>query len=362
METTSAPSATSSGATATTTEPAQQDHQQESPDPSTAPAQANDSPAATSPSSETATPSNLPTAFPKRRRGRPPGRPNTRGNEPEFLDNPAVQKWNSAKTNDPMIVVPINIREALTESLLQHENQKQIFQQESCEIIYYVQGWITGKHIAGKRPSYVNGLLIHSRGRDAVNECSGCTERREKNALGPFLTCRTLPGQFHDCCSNCKWFDSASTCSLFTGPKPNRKRKSKALTSENGDISGAGTGGGENGSVPGVGVDQTGTISTTPVASMVGFAEQQQQQQQQHQDQQQYQHQQLGGTLGNHHTRDEDIHPDLLAGADLHGMAVHSHDVMMHGVDQEGGDDGGIVGDGDPDSVDAQLITQLQDA
>jgi hypothetical protein len=52
-----------------------------------------------------------------------------------------------------------------------------------------------------------------------------CVEKREKNALGPFLVCRVLSGQFGDCCSNCKWFDGASGCGLYTGPTPNRKRK-----------------------------------------------------------------------------------------------------------------------------------------
>ena len=41
------------------------------------------------------------------------------------------------------------------------------------------------------------------------------------------MTCRVLPGSYHNSCSNCKWFDNTSSCSLYTGPKPNRKRKAK---------------------------------------------------------------------------------------------------------------------------------------
>jgi len=169
----------------------------------------------------------LPTAFPKKRRGRPPGRPNATVRDADYEENPLVQAWNAAKNDRAVPVVSIDIRHALTESSLVHETQRAIFGMPSRETILFVQGWITAKHIASQRPSYVNGLLIHSRGQDAAVACAQCTEKRAKNALGPFLTCRVLPGSYHNSCSNCKWFDNTSTCSLYTGPKPNRKRKAK---------------------------------------------------------------------------------------------------------------------------------------
>jgi hypothetical protein len=113
--------------------------------------------------------------------------------------------------------------------MLVHDTQRTIYGLPSKEFVYFVNGWITARHIAKTRPSYVNGLLIHSRGQDADYECAQCAERRAKNALGPFLTCRVLSGQFHNSCSNCKWFDNTSECSLYTGPKPNRKRKTKEV-------------------------------------------------------------------------------------------------------------------------------------
>ncbi|KAK4165118.1 hypothetical protein QBC43DRAFT_316803 [Cladorrhinum sp. PSN259] len=173
-------------------------------------------------------PSDLPAAFPVRRRGRPPGRPNMTVKEADFEDNPLVQKWNSAKTDVPISVHAVSIRDALTEASLVHETQKDVFKMPSREVIYFVSGWITARHIASRRPSYVNGLLIHSRGNDATTQCVQCVDRRVKNALGPFPSCRTLPGKYGDSCSNCKWFDNTSSCSLYTGPRPNRKRKSKA--------------------------------------------------------------------------------------------------------------------------------------
>ncbi|KAK4455085.1 hypothetical protein QBC34DRAFT_465038 [Podospora aff. communis PSN243] len=179
-----------------------------------------------------APPPDMPAAFPKKRRGRPPGRPNMTVREAEYEGNPLVQAWNAAKSERPMSVVPIYIRQALTDAPLVHDTQRQIFRLPCREVIYFVQGWITARHIASQRPSYVNGLLIHSRGQDAPLSCAQCTERRNKNALGPFLTCRVLPGSYHNSCSNCKWFDNTSACSLYTGPKPNRKRKAKEAVAQ----------------------------------------------------------------------------------------------------------------------------------
>ncbi|KAK1772894.1 hypothetical protein QBC33DRAFT_522792 [Phialemonium atrogriseum] len=163
--------------------------------------------------------------FPKKRRGRPPGRPNTTVRESDYQSNPSVQLWNAAKVDRPVAAVAINIRQALTEATLVHDTQRAIFRLPCREFIYFVHGWITARHVASQRPSYINGLLIHSRGEDSPSSCAQCVERRAKNALGPFLTCRTLAGTFHDSCSNCKWFDNTSVCSLYTGPRPNRKRK-----------------------------------------------------------------------------------------------------------------------------------------
>ncbi|KAL2160137.1 hypothetical protein VTH06DRAFT_1792 [Thermothelomyces fergusii] len=184
-------------------------------------------PAPSSAAASPGAPPSLPSSFPKKRRGRPPGRPNTTVRDADYEDNPLVRAWNAAKTDRAVPVVSIRIRDALTEQSLVHETQRNVFRLPSRETILFVQGWITAKHIASQRPSYVNGLLIHSRGQDAVVSCVQCAEKRAKDALGPFLSCRVLPGSYHNSCSNCKWFDNTSACSLYTGPKPNRKRKAK---------------------------------------------------------------------------------------------------------------------------------------
>lgn len=161
-----------------------------------------------------------------KRRGRPPGRPNKiKDGEMDFESNPSVRLWNTHYVPTPIPAVAINIRLALSESSLTRDAQRAIFRLPSREYIHFAQGWITARHIASNRPSYVNGLLIHSRGNDSPTACTQCAEKRGKNALGPFLVCRVLRGQFGDSCSNCKWFDGTSACSLYSGPAPNRKRK-----------------------------------------------------------------------------------------------------------------------------------------
>lgn len=179
-------------------------------------------------------PSEVPSSFRQKRRGRPPGRPNKTVKEADFEDNPIVQRWNAAKGDNPVPIpaVAINIREALPESVLTRDAQREIYEYPSREYIYFVHGWITSRQIACQRPSYVNALLIHSRGEDVSESCDQCAEKRGKNALGPFLNCRVLRGTFHDSCSNCKWFDTASACSHYNGVKPNRKRKAKGDVGE----------------------------------------------------------------------------------------------------------------------------------
>ncbi|KAK0741788.1 hypothetical protein B0T21DRAFT_119805 [Apiosordaria backusii] len=274
----------------------------------------------------------LPAAFPKRRRGRPPGRPNVSTRETEFKDHPLVKIWNAACANpkNPIVAIAIAIRDALSETSLKHENQRKIFRLPSHEYIYFVQGWITARHIAAQRPSYVNGLLIHSRGQDAPVSCNTCAERRSKHSLGPFLECRVLPEFFHGSCSNCKWFDNTSNCSLYRGPKPNRKRKAKD-------------------DQPALEVHEDGETGSGEANQMDQMVETQQHQQPQARE-----------------PSSEHIHPQLLStGPDMHtGYPVQGHDMdqqmsdsqfalpeEVHGSsgsgDAEGDGEGSGSGDGD---------------
>lgn len=247
--------------TTTTDDSAQQDTQQKS--------EAAGSATATSADPASA-PAPAPGAFPKKRRGRPPGRPNATVRDADYEENELVRIWNAAKTEPAVPVVSINIRAALTEQSLVHDTQRNIFRIPSRETILFVQGWITAKHIASHRPSYINGLLIHSRGHDAVVSCAQCVEKRGKGALGPFMNCRVLPGFYHDSCSNCKWFDNTASCSLYTGSRPNRKRKAKEQL-----LPAPESGGGGSGSAGAEGATATTTNGKHGKASQSSSARQQ---------------------------------------------------------------------------------------
>ena len=68
---------------------------------------------------------------------------------------------------------------------------------------------IKGKQISDGRPSYINALLIQSRGEPLKKPCTRC---RNMDFLKPFPTCARLTGYFGGSCANCKWADKASLC------------------------------------------------------------------------------------------------------------------------------------------------------
>lgn len=71
--------------------------------------------------------------------------------------------------------------------------------------------------LATGRPSYVNGVLIQSRGELCVPACERCTKAGSK----PFLECRRLKGYWNGACGNCKYVDGARTCTVaIEGEKP----------------------------------------------------------------------------------------------------------------------------------------------
>jgi hypothetical protein len=78
--------------------------------------------------------------------------------------------------------------------------------------VSYVRGTISAHQLLGMhRPSYVNAVLIQSRGMDHRRPCSAC---RGGAGFRPFPECRRLPGHFGGACGNCKWRDHASRCSV----------------------------------------------------------------------------------------------------------------------------------------------------
>jgi hypothetical protein len=74
--------------------------------------------------------------------------------------------------------------------------------------VAFVQGRITPQQLMTHRPSYVNALLIQSRGVVRAVPCAECSRR----GLTPFPDCASVQGHFGGSCGNCKWRDHAARC------------------------------------------------------------------------------------------------------------------------------------------------------
>ena len=75
--------------------------------------------------------------------------------------------------------------------------------------VVFVRGAITPTQVGTHRPSYVNAILIQSRGAAAGQACGECRRR----GLRPFPRCVRVAGHFGGACGNCKWRDHAARCS-----------------------------------------------------------------------------------------------------------------------------------------------------
>jgi hypothetical protein len=76
--------------------------------------------------------------------------------------------------------------------------------------VVFVLGVITPNQLLQHRPSYVNAILIQSRGQQVPGGCLAC--RSARPGLRPFPECRRLLGYFGGCCGNCKWHDHTVRC------------------------------------------------------------------------------------------------------------------------------------------------------
>jgi len=95
--------------------------------------------------------------------------------------------------------------------------------------VTFVLGRITPEHIRSHRPSYINAVLVQSRGVRPVRRCVQCTNR-----LSPFPECRHVPGHFGGACANCKWRDGGRKCSFWTADK-NQDRAIMDISSDDDD-------------------------------------------------------------------------------------------------------------------------------
>lgn len=79
----------------------------------------------------------------------------------------------------------------------------------------FVRGAIIPAQVRSQRPSYINAILIQSRGGLVPGGCARC--RLPRPGLRPFPECRRLPRHFGGCCGNCKWRDHAARCIVVRG-------------------------------------------------------------------------------------------------------------------------------------------------
>ena len=75
----------------------------------------------------------------------------------------------------------------------------------------FVRGAISGNQIVTHRPSYINAILIQSRGQALPRACNQCLGRP---GLRPFPVCLRVPGHFQGCCGNCKLREHGARCSF----------------------------------------------------------------------------------------------------------------------------------------------------
>lgn len=75
--------------------------------------------------------------------------------------------------------------------------------------ISWAPGSLQASQIVSGRPSYVNALLIYTRGLVSA-PCGLRCHTNHSNR--PFSQCVRIPGYWDGCCANCKWLDWASQC------------------------------------------------------------------------------------------------------------------------------------------------------
>lgn len=78
--------------------------------------------------------------------------------------------------------------------------------------VQFIRGSIIPSQVGMHRPSYINAILIQSRGVAGEQPCDAC--RRARTGPRPFPECRRVAGHFGGACANCKWRDHASRCSV----------------------------------------------------------------------------------------------------------------------------------------------------
>lgn len=93
-----------------------------------------------------------------------------------------------------------------------------LFAQQPGRDITFTRNTIQPRHIESCRQSYINAILIQSRGTAPRKACDRCLKKsatgRTKTTVKRFAECRVVKGHFDGCCANCKWSDAGNKCSF----------------------------------------------------------------------------------------------------------------------------------------------------
>lgn len=79
------------------------------------------------------------------------------------------------------------------------------------QAVAFFPGKVSAPQVDSRRASYINALLIQSRGQVQRVPCTRCRNARGRPV---FPECRRVPGAFGGACGNCKWPDLAASCSV----------------------------------------------------------------------------------------------------------------------------------------------------
>jgi hypothetical protein len=124
----------------------------------------------------------------------------------------ALVLYNAAVAHAPAGQNPVLVIGGQQMAALIHSPQGRAVLALPGQDVVFVPGAITPKQVGSHRPSYINAILIQSRGNMVLGPCTACQGLRP--GLRPFPECRRLPGHFGGCCGNCKWRDHAFKCSV----------------------------------------------------------------------------------------------------------------------------------------------------
>lgn len=95
-----------------------------------------------------------------------------------------------------------------------HTDEQRMLLDLPGQDVPFIPGRINWQQLVQHRDSYINALLIQSRGIRMQHPCAACQSTRGRPV---FPECRRVPGAYNGCCANCKWRDHASHCTIQDG-------------------------------------------------------------------------------------------------------------------------------------------------